>query len=326
MFDEQPGARAGRLQRRPVPHQAAVAGVGQRTRSTASSRASASRSPRPTSSGSWSSPTATASSIPRPGETPCAAPGLLLLLLCPGLLPRPHRRRRTGPIVLITFDSLRADVVGRAGRRARADAELRRPAAAGQTGRDGRSRRRAWASPSMASLFTGLRPWQHQVLRAADRLSPAPPHPARGAAGARATRPTASPAEPSYSKRRRLRPGASTAWRTSARGWRRPSGCERTRRRPAVRLDPHPRAGGALHPPAALRRPHRHRPARAARPGAAERAGALLRSRRPRSPRGPAAPLLDAVPLQRRLGRRAAGPAAPGPAVERRSGTARSWW
>ena len=56
-------AGARRLQRRPLPHQAAVARVGRSASSTASSKGSTSRSRRPTSSGSWCSPTATGSSI-----------------------------------------------------------------------------------------------------------------------------------------------------------------------------------------------------------------------------------------------------------------------
>ena len=76
-----------------------------------------------------------------------------------------------GPIVLITFDSLRADVVeglgGEPGLTPHFDALLRQS--------DWRGRAIAPSSlsvPSMASLFTGLRPWQHQVLREESRLAP----------------------------------------------------------------------------------------------------------------------------------------------------------
>ncbi len=94
------------------------------------------------------------------------APLLLVLFAgCGG--PAPH----DGPIVLITFDSLRADVVGRLGGEPgltpHLDALLRQSDWAGRAIAPS-----SWSVPSMASLFTGLRPWQHQVLRAESRLSP----------------------------------------------------------------------------------------------------------------------------------------------------------
>lgn len=94
------------------------------------------------------------------------APLLLLFAACGR--PAPH----DGPIVLITFDSLRADVVGRLGGEPgltpHLDALLR------QSDWGGRAiAPSSWSVPSMASLFTGLRPWQHQVLRGESRLSPA---------------------------------------------------------------------------------------------------------------------------------------------------------
>jgi len=73
--------------------------------------------------------------------------------------PQPHR----GPIVLVTLDALRADVVGALGGApgltphldglmAEADWAGRGIAPAGS------------AAPALASLLTGLRPWQHQAL------------------------------------------------------------------------------------------------------------------------------------------------------------------
>ncbi len=95
------------------------------------------------------------------------APLLLVLFVGCGR-PAPH----DGPIVLITFDSLRADVVGRLGGEPgltpHLDALLRQSDWAGRAIAPS-----SWGVPSMASLFTGLRPWQHQVLRAESRLSPA---------------------------------------------------------------------------------------------------------------------------------------------------------
>jgi hypothetical protein len=91
----------------------------------------------------------------------------LLAASCRGSAP-PH----DGPIVLITFDSLRADVVGglggERGLTPNLDAVIRQAAWAGRAVAPS-----SWGVPAMASLFTGLRPWQHQMLRPDDRLSPA---------------------------------------------------------------------------------------------------------------------------------------------------------
>jgi arylsulfatase A-like enzyme len=96
--------------------------------------------------------------------------GLILLIVgmasCRGLT-----APQDGPIVLITFDSLRADVVGglggERGLTPSFDALLRQPDCWG-----GRAvAPSSLGASSMASLFTGLRPWQHQVLRDGDRLS-----------------------------------------------------------------------------------------------------------------------------------------------------------
>jgi sulfatase-like protein len=91
---------------------------------------------------------------------------LFLLVSCAG------EPRHDGPIVLVTFDSLRADVVGglggERGLTPHLDALLRQSDWAGRAIAPS-----SWGSPSMASLFTGVRPWQHQVLREGVRLSPA---------------------------------------------------------------------------------------------------------------------------------------------------------
>jgi hypothetical protein len=91
-------------------------------------------------------------------------PSLSLLLACgggPATDPRPH----DGPIVLVTFSSLRADAVGglggEPGLTPNLDALIRQadwsgPAVAASS----------WGAPAMASLLTGLRPWQHQLLHA----------------------------------------------------------------------------------------------------------------------------------------------------------------
>jgi Sulfatase len=90
----------------------------------------------------------------------------LLFASCGGAAPH------DGPIVLITFDSLRADVVGGLGGEPaltpHLDALLRQSDWAGRAIATSSS-----SVPAMASLFTGLRPWQHQVLREETRLSAA---------------------------------------------------------------------------------------------------------------------------------------------------------
>jgi arylsulfatase A-like enzyme len=92
---------------------------------------------------------------------------LVLLPSCRGSAPP-----QDGPIVLVTFDSLRADVVGglggERGLTPNLDALMRQADWAGRAIAPS-----SWGVPSMASLFTGLRPWQHQVLQETDVLSPA---------------------------------------------------------------------------------------------------------------------------------------------------------
>jgi arylsulfatase A-like enzyme len=98
---------------------------------------------------------------------PVAPLALLLLLLPSCRAVAPGGRPEGGPIVLITFDSLRADAVS-GELTPNLDALLRQADWAGRAIAPS-----ALSAPAMASLFTGLRPWQHQVLQATDRLSPA---------------------------------------------------------------------------------------------------------------------------------------------------------
>ena len=95
---------------------------------------------------------------------------LVLFVLLPSC--RGPAPPQDGPIVLVTFDSLRADVVGglggERGLTPNFDALVRQADWAGRAIAPS-----SWGVPSMASLFTGLRPWQHQVLQEADVLSPA---------------------------------------------------------------------------------------------------------------------------------------------------------
>jgi arylsulfatase A-like enzyme len=68
-----------------------------------------------------------------------------------------------GPIVLITFDGLRADMVGSLGGERGLTPNLDRLAARADWA--GRAiAPSSWTVPSMASLWTGLRPWQHQAI------------------------------------------------------------------------------------------------------------------------------------------------------------------
>ncbi|HVT18950.1 MAG TPA: sulfatase-like hydrolase/transferase [Thermoanaerobaculia bacterium] len=94
--------------------------------------------------------------------------GGLLLVSCS----EPPVAPRGGPIVLITLDSLRADVVTGMG----GEPELTPHLADLIREADWAGRAVALSSaavPSMASLFTGLRPWQHHALHdGAARLSP----------------------------------------------------------------------------------------------------------------------------------------------------------
>lgn len=78
-----------------------------------------------------------------------------------------------GPIVLITLDSLRADAVeglgGEPGLTPRMDELIREADWAGPAIASS-----SWEGSTLATLFTGLRPWQHQVLhQSRARLSPA---------------------------------------------------------------------------------------------------------------------------------------------------------
>jgi arylsulfatase A-like enzyme len=77
-----------------------------------------------------------------------------------------------GPVVLITLDSLRADVIGGLGGEpglAPNLESLAREADWAGTAVAASS----WGVPAMASLFTGLQPWQHQaILDTQARLSP----------------------------------------------------------------------------------------------------------------------------------------------------------
>lgn len=97
-------------------------------------------------------------------------PGLVLCLLLAGcrLSQTSAAPAHDGPIVFVTFDSLRADVIGEPGLTPNLDALIRE---ADWSGRAIASS--SWGLPSMASLLTGLRPWQHRVLRMEDRIPPA---------------------------------------------------------------------------------------------------------------------------------------------------------
>jgi arylsulfatase A-like enzyme len=95
--------------------------------------------------------------------------GLILLFVCMASCRGPAPPQE-GPIVLITFDSLRADVVGglggERGLTPSFDALLRQADWGGRAIAPS-----SLGASAMASLFTGLRPWQHQVLMDGDRLS-----------------------------------------------------------------------------------------------------------------------------------------------------------
>lgn len=93
---------------------------------------------------------------------------LSFLLACggdPSPAPAPPRDGHDGPIVLVTFSSLRADAVGglggEPGLTPHLDALIR------QADWSGRAvAASSLGAPAMASLLTGLRPWQHQLLHA----------------------------------------------------------------------------------------------------------------------------------------------------------------
>ena len=71
----------------------------------------------------------------------------------------------TGPIVLITCEGLRADAVGALAGDAEASATPKLDSWARQASWAGRAVATSSApAPALASLFTGLSPWQHQVL------------------------------------------------------------------------------------------------------------------------------------------------------------------
>lgn len=101
-------------------------------------------------------------------------PSLSLMLACSGdPSPDPAQAGHDGPIVLVTFSSLRADAVaglggGAPGLTPNLDALMR------QADWSGRAvAASSWGAPAMASLLTGLRPWQHQLLHAGSpSLSP----------------------------------------------------------------------------------------------------------------------------------------------------------
>ncbi len=88
--------------------------------------------------------------------------GLLALALLAGCRHEPARPG-SGPIVLVTFDGLRADMVGSLGGEKGLTPNFDRLAAgAAWAGRA--IAPSSWTVPSMASLWTGLRPWQHQAI------------------------------------------------------------------------------------------------------------------------------------------------------------------
>ena len=86
--------------------------------------------------------------------------GLLIaaLLALPGC--RGERVVHQGPIVLVTIDTLRADVVGGLGGvkglTPNLDALIEEATWAGRA-----VAASSWTVPSMASIFTGLQPWRH---------------------------------------------------------------------------------------------------------------------------------------------------------------------
>ncbi len=95
--------------------------------------------------------------------------GLVLCLILAGcrLSQTSAAPAHDGPIVVVTFDSLRADAV-EPKLTPNLDALIRQADWSGRAIAPS-----SWGMPSMASLFTGLRPWQHRVLRAEDRIPPA---------------------------------------------------------------------------------------------------------------------------------------------------------
>lgn len=89
-------------------------------------------------------------------------PALLLAAAC---REKPAAAVHQGPVVLVTFDSLRADTVSGMGGLPGLTPNLER--LAGQAAWAGRAvASSSWEVPAMASLWTGLRPWQHQSIHA----------------------------------------------------------------------------------------------------------------------------------------------------------------
>ncbi len=100
---------------------------------------------------------------------PLALAGLLLTTVLSTGCDEPRRRPlvvpRPGPIVLITLEGLRPDVVGGLG----GDPRLTPALSAWIEKADWAGRAVApssWLTPSFASLMTGLKPWQHQAITA----------------------------------------------------------------------------------------------------------------------------------------------------------------
>jgi arylsulfatase len=109
---------------------------------------------------------------------PGLRPGRFLFALClAGLAgcaaPPPPAPRHDGPIVLVTFDALRADVVGALGGPPGLTPQLDGLAAeADWVGRGIAAS--SWGVPALASLSTGLQAWQHGAIHAGcARLDPA---------------------------------------------------------------------------------------------------------------------------------------------------------
>lgn len=96
------------------------------------------------------------------------AGGLLVLLAslgAAGCRGEPKAAVHQGPVVLVTFDSLRADTVSGMGGLPGLTPNLEELSKSSQyAGRAIASS--SWEVPAMASLWTGLRPWQHQSLHA----------------------------------------------------------------------------------------------------------------------------------------------------------------
>jgi hypothetical protein len=103
-----------------------------------------------------------------PGRAAALVPALLAaaLWLPAGCAPPPPPAH-DGPIVLVTLDSLRADVLGGLGGDPALAPRLSALLAEADWGGRGIAPS-SWGVPAMASLATGLRPWQHQAVIAAE--------------------------------------------------------------------------------------------------------------------------------------------------------------